>query len=270
MAIKLGIVSLSGGQAKTTTARIIGVILAKSYKTLLIDCDPQANLSMFCGHTLSEGQPSIFEVIRRTKSLEDAVLTTDRNNLYLLPSDPAFNDIETYLSRPTVGVSILDRILRKVEANYDYIIVDTPPADMHIWGMGISACDYLLITCSLDKKGETALVATVDAIDRYAESELFEGEILGILPVFQYFHGPYISTTSKESLTRIKEGNIDESGEPIYHMFPPTRFRQKSFSQALRHMMIPSEMPGGYADDENPIHEVIARLVDLGSHRGGR
>ena len=64
--LTLAITSLSGGQGKTTTALFLGRKLANAgITTLIIDADPQHNLSTYLGLELNEAEPSLLELIKK-------------------------------------------------------------------------------------------------------------------------------------------------------------------------------------------------------------
>lgn len=57
--------SLSGGQGKTTTAILLGRRLAQSgQRVLMVDADPQSNLTFYLGHEVEENQPTLLEVLK--------------------------------------------------------------------------------------------------------------------------------------------------------------------------------------------------------------
>lgn len=59
--------SLSGGQGKTTVAILLGRMLAQTgQRVLMIDADPQANLTFYLGHEVQQNQPTLLEVLKKT------------------------------------------------------------------------------------------------------------------------------------------------------------------------------------------------------------
>lgn len=129
-----------GGVGKTTTVLNLGAFLAaKGKKVLLIDLDPQANLSSGLGlgsisfektftNKRKKRRPTIYDVIIGNSTIQESFIASDIENLFLVPAniDLAGADIELVnkLSRE----SLLKNVLKGVDNNYDYIFIDCPPS----------------------------------------------------------------------------------------------------------------------------------------------
>ncbi len=87
--LTITITSLSGGQGKTTSALFLGRLLSRAgLPTLMLDSDPQHNLTTYLGFELEPNQPTLLEFLKKTVAPEDSIYPTDYNdNLFLIPAD---------------------------------------------------------------------------------------------------------------------------------------------------------------------------------------
>ncbi len=82
----VGLVNQKGGVGKTTTAINLSACLAlEGLKTLLVDCDPQANATSGLGFQRDENRRSIYDVLVGDSPAEQVILPTQVNRLWLLP-----------------------------------------------------------------------------------------------------------------------------------------------------------------------------------------
>ena len=80
--------SLAGGQGKTTLIILLAKQLSKQGKrVLVIDADPQANLTFFLGQEPTEQDPTLLEVLKGIIETEDGIYPSSDENLFIIPSD---------------------------------------------------------------------------------------------------------------------------------------------------------------------------------------
>lgn len=126
------IISMSnhkGGVGKTTSVVNIGAALADmGRKVLLVDIDPQANLTVSFGYKEEEREdevPTIYDAIRGHSDIQ--TLTVNKN-LHLVPSTIDLSGAEMELSAEPGREYILRELLEPFESQYDYIFIDCPPS----------------------------------------------------------------------------------------------------------------------------------------------
>lgn len=122
-----------GGVGKTTSALSVAAQLARSgYQVLLVDIDPQGNLSKSLLPKDPESlQNTIFTLFLKECSIGDALITV-RDNLTLLPCNKRMAKFEQEFASSADGVYILADLLEYInkrwEQKFDFVVIDTPPA----------------------------------------------------------------------------------------------------------------------------------------------
>lgn len=125
MSIIISIVSHKGGVAKTTSSLNLAAALAKlSLRILLVDLDPQANLSQsFNMENESETMSEVF-----SHKLDSLPIKGVSKNLDLVPASLDLSAVEPGLYSNINSYFLLKGYLEKVKSRYDYIIIDCPPS----------------------------------------------------------------------------------------------------------------------------------------------
>ena len=124
------IASQKGGTGKTTTALNLGVCLTElDQHVLLIDIDPQANLSTGLGLDVYKLEYTIYEaLLNPEQGLESALVNTSIPQLDLVPSTLNLAGAEFELGGKLGREWLLKKAMKKMPGNYDYIIIDSPPS----------------------------------------------------------------------------------------------------------------------------------------------
>ena len=187
MAQIISFVNFKGGVAKTTSALSIGGELAeRGYKTLLIDLDPQGNLSSALGkkgETKSEDMTS--KLLLQEATGNECVKGTDIPNLEIIPTC-SFNLVRAMkeIDADTMRRSDirLKKALISLQKNYDFLLVDCSPSDNVLNTNALVASDYVVIPVKLDKyslEGFDILQEKISIIQEESNDSL---KILGVLP----------------------------------------------------------------------------------------
>ena len=136
-----------GGVAKTTTTMSLGATLAEAgLRILLIDLDPQANLTLAAGLEISEVSTSSSNILVEAAPLLSARLKTEIDNIDIIPAHPTIESAEQYLPIRTNYITTLRRAIENASPlPYDYILLDCPPFLGAITQNALSAAKLLIV-----------------------------------------------------------------------------------------------------------------------------
>lgn len=142
----ISIANQKGGVGKTTTAINLACSLAVlDYKTLLVDCDPQANATTGNGFDLRNVQLSVYDCLVNDSDVKQVILKTETPNLFLLPSHLDLVGAEIELINHPGREKKLELVLNEVRNDYDFIIIDCSPSLGLITLNALSASDSVII-----------------------------------------------------------------------------------------------------------------------------
>lgn len=139
-----------GGVGKTTTAASLGGIFAERGKVLLVDMDPQMNLtSTFTGDSFER---TVFDSFADYKARKQTSLPIYkvRENLDLVPSSLSMCTVDSDFASVPGRDIILKKLLSQVEGKYDWIFIDLPAQLGAITVNALAAADRVLIPMSCD------------------------------------------------------------------------------------------------------------------------
>ena len=174
----IAVTNQKGGVGKTTTcAGLCGGLAQMGKKVLAVDLDPQGNLSFSLGVEV-EDNFTIYDVMKGNCDIGDAVIRGEICDV--VPSNILLSGLE--LEMTGVGREyVLREQLGYIKKNYDYIILDTPPALSVLTINAYTASDELIIPmlCEvLSLQGIAQLRQTIFAVKRYYNKSLIVRGIL--------------------------------------------------------------------------------------------
>ncbi|MFN8462865.1 MAG: ParA family protein [Anaerolineales bacterium] len=156
-----------GGVAKTTTTLSLGAALAElNHHVLLVDLDPQSNLSLALGLETGEAELTSANVLIENTPIKSAIRKTDVANLELIPSNARIESAEQYLPMRSNYLQTLRQAIHAGMLNYDYILFDCPPALGAITLNALSAADLLIIPTQAEYFSAYALRNMMGSIRR--------------------------------------------------------------------------------------------------------
>ena len=125
----IALLNQKGGVGKTTTTANLGACLAMlGKKVLVIDMDPQANLSVHLGVDIHKLKYSVYNIITGDCKPDDVILNTKIQGLDIIPANIDLSGAEIELVGVVGRETVLKEYLGGILDRYDYVLIDCPPS----------------------------------------------------------------------------------------------------------------------------------------------
>ncbi|MEO7841880.1 MAG: ParA family protein [Anaerolineales bacterium] len=240
MAFTIAMSNEKGGVAKTTSTLSLGAALAElNHRVLLIDLDPQANLSLALGLENGETEMTSANVLIENVPIRNAICKTEVPNLDIVPSSTRIESVEQFLPMRSNYLLTLRNALEAGSLSYDYIVLDCPPALGAITLNALSAADLLIIPTQAEYFSAYALrnmMGSIRRIRQESNSNLAYRILVTLLDrrnrthrnIFEQLQATFgqgVFTTVIEIDTKLRESPI--AGVPITQYKPTSRGSQQ-------------------------------------------
>ena len=176
----VSISNIKGGVGKTTTAAVLAAgLVEKGYRVLLIDSDPQTNLTMCFLQEQTDELSSLYDIYGDGESIDDVKVPV-RDNMDLVIGDFELCNADMQFTKAG-RLKMLKKAIKSIGTEYDFIVIDTPP-NLGILSLNaFIASNYVLVPMTVDSfslKGVRLLKETLGDVKDETEKEL---PVAGIL-----------------------------------------------------------------------------------------
>ncbi len=210
----IAVANQKGGVGKTTTAiNLAASLAANELKVLLIDIDPQGNTTTGLGIDKNPENATIYHVLVGEKTAMEAIVPTACDGLSILPAD-----------RNLVGANIemvgwedrenrLKRAVEVIKDQYDYILIDCPPALDLLTLNALVAANSLLIPIQCEFFALEGISQLLDTVERIKESFAHDLAIEGIV-LTMYDDRTSLTRQVAQDLKEFFQGEVFETVIP--------------------------------------------------------
>ncbi len=215
--------NFKGGTGKTTNSCMIAYTLSNlGYKTLLVDFDPQANATDLFTLTKKRHDPSFVQfdktlmVALSEGSIKNALVEV-KDNLDILASSEDFSNYNNFLEAKFPNLDLynrnryFDNLLQEIKSNYDYIIIDNPPAISIYTNSSLISSDYTVVVLQTKERSLTGAEAFVDYVNEFVNQNDLNIEIAGVLPVLLKKDSIWDNSSYLQAIESFGEENMFDS-----------------------------------------------------------
>ena len=218
----ISISNIKGGVAKTTTAATLASGLNKrGKKVLMIDSDPQMNLTMCFLDEPEEGSPSLYTLYDKGASIDNLKISI-KNGLDLILGDFELCSADMEFFKKAGSLKLLSKAVKAIKENYDYIILDTPPNLGFLSLNAFMISDYIVTPMAADSfslRAVRLLKKTLDEVSDEAEKNI---PVAGIL-LTRY--------TDRTNVAKLLEDSVITAAELLNTSVFESRIRQETVVQ---------------------------------------
>ncbi len=144
------IANQKGGVGKTTTvAALAGILSERGYRVLMLDCDPHASLTSYFGYDSEKLTSTLFNWFLNTptsaKQAMNSIIELPNEKISILPASLSLATLDKRFSGQEGMGLVISRVLRQINTEFDYVLIDCPPVLGLLMVNALAACQQLII-----------------------------------------------------------------------------------------------------------------------------
>lgn len=266
--VVIAVLCHKGGVAKTSTTTALADAFVQrdpKARVLILDCDEQANIKTIFAVKLNEAEGGVASILLENTDPTKVRVGVRSNIDVILSGGRMMRDFErTHLNTPDNEL-ILKRRMEKIGAEYDFVLIDSPPALSLVSSNIAMYADYCVIPCTAD------LLAVVGVRSTFFFLENLEGyfrdrglkpcQVLGVVPTM-YDQRRTVDMTILDDLQRMANAELTRGGV----IFDPIRSDTKIKTAQVRRKLLSEAFPTTKAaeDYRKLCADIVSRLESLG------
>ena len=213
----ISISNIKGGVAKTTTAATLAAGLNKrGYRVLMIDSDPQMNLTMCFLPEPEEGTPSLYTLYDKGVGIDELKVNI-KDGLDLLIGDFELCSADMEFFKKAGSLKLLKKAVANMQEEYDYIILDTPPNLGFLSLNAFMISDCIVTPMAADSFSLRAIRLLKRTLAEVADEAEKEIPVAGVL---------LTKHTDRTNISKLLADNIDKAAELLNTTVFKSKIRQ--------------------------------------------